>query len=99
MINREMIKAILLSYEDNPDEYGQVKQNTPNKRTIEITKPRLYKHTNVEDIRFNEVEDSSLTFEKTITDADKLLIGDDTYSICFVNPEGRLTQLFLKKDK
>ena len=42
---------------------------------------------------------SSLTFEKTITDADKLLIGDDTYAICFVNPEGRLTQLFLKKDK
>ena len=54
MINREMIKAILLSYEDNPDEYGQVKQNTPNKRTIEITKPKLYKHTNVEDIRFKE---------------------------------------------
>ena len=97
MINREMIKAILLSYEDNPDEYGQVKQNTPNKRTIEITKPKLYKHTNVEDIRFNEIEYIALTFDKSITDANEISIGDDTYRICFVNPQGRLNQLFLKR--
>lgn len=98
MINRELITVQLLTYDDSTDDYGQPKVNTPSKRTIEITVPKLYKHSAVEDIRFNEVEYSSLTFEKSITDANKILYDEKIYSICFVNSEGRLSQVFLKLD-
>ena len=80
MINREMIPAVLLTYDDSLDEYGQPRMTVPSKSDIEITEPKIYKHSPVEDIRFNEIS-----------------IGDDTYRICVVNPQGRLNQLFLKR--
>lgn len=97
MINREMRPAAVLSYEDSLDEYGQSNTGVPTERMIELTL-RIHQHTKVEDIRFNEVTHSALTFDKSIIDANKIRIGDDTYSIEFVNPEGRLTQLFLKHE-
>lgn len=97
MINREMIPAVLLTYDDSLDEYGQPRMTVPSKSDIEITEPKIYKHSPVEDIRFNEIEYIALTFDKSITDVNEISIGDDTYRICFTNPQGRLNQLFLKR--
>jgi hypothetical protein len=97
MINREMITAYILTYDGSLDEYGQPRTDTPTKTAIQVTRPKLYKHTPTEDIRFENVTDSCLCFDKSIKDSNELQIGDDTYLISFVNPEGRLAQLFLVK--
>ena len=96
MINRELIPAILLTYDDTLDEYGQPRKTKPSEGDVKVTKPKLYRHSPEDDIRFNEVQYTSLTFNKSITDANELKIGDTIYSICFANNDGRLAQLFLK---
>ena len=98
MINREMVKAFILTYSEESDAYGELNTGEPTKEECEVTL-RIYNHSKVEDIRFNDVTHTSLIKNKTITDANKLQIGDKIYSIEFVNPEGRFTQLFLKEDK
>lgn len=97
MINREMIPAVLLTYDGSLDEYGQPRMTVPTKSNIEITEPKIYKHSPVEDVRFNAVEYTSLTVTKEISDSNEIMVGEDTYTICFVNPHGRLNQLFLKR--
>lgn len=97
MISRELKPAMVLTYDDTLDEYGQPNKSEPKKRPCEITL-RIYKHTQVEDIRFNDVTHTALTYDKQITDSNKILYNGDTYSVIFVNPEGRLSQLFLKKE-
>lgn len=103
MINREMVKVALLTFDSTLDEFGQPNKNGNTERAIKITKPRIYNHSDVEDIRYTDVTDSSLTFEKGITDSNKISIGEGTdkkvYSIKFINSEGRMTQLFLKREK
>lgn len=97
MINREMIPAVLLTYDDSLDEYGQPRKTVPLKSSIEITEPKIYKHSPVEDVRFNAVEYTSLTITKEISDSNEIMVGEDTYRVCFANPQGRLAQLFLKR--
>lgn len=97
MINREMRKAKLLAFDDSVDGYGRINQGVPQEKDIELTL-RIYQHSNVEDVRFNDVTHMALTANKEVTDANKVTIDGITYSIVFVNPEGRLTQLLLKKD-
>lgn len=99
MINRELRPALLLTYDSDIDDYGQVKQNPPiEQREIEATL-RIYQHSKVEDVRFNDVTHIALTLDKDITEANRLQIGSTLYSIEFVNPEGRMTQVFLKRYK
>lgn len=97
MINRELVTAYILTFDGSLDEYGQPRTTTPEETAIQVTKPKYYKHTPVEDIRFDEVTDSCLTYNKTISDGNEIKVGDDTYFVKFVNNEGRLAQLFLVK--
>ena len=97
MINREKIPAVLLTYDDSLDEYGQPRKSIPDKREVEITEPKIYKHSPVEDVRFNDVEYLSLTLDKSIDDSNELIINEKRYRICFTIPQGRLNQLFLKE--
>ena len=96
MINREMRTALVTSCSKELDAYGVPIEN-PQSRTIEVTL-KLYQHSRVEDIRFNDVTHLALTFDKQITDADKLQIDGKTYKVEFVNNEGRLAQVFLKHE-
>lgn len=98
MINRQMILAELLSYNGEPDEYGQMNTGEPTSQPIELTLT-IYNHSKVEDVRFNNVTHTALTKNKEVTDANKIRIGENMYLIEFVNPDGRLAQLFLKKEK
>lgn len=90
MINREMRKAVLLTYNGDADTYGRINQGEPVERPIELTL-RIYQHSSVDDVRFNDVTHTALTDEKEVTDANKIRIDGIVYSIAFVNPEGRLT--------
>lgn len=91
-INREMIDAYILSYSEETDEYGQIRQGSPTSSAlVKVTKPKIYAHSPTEDIRFNDVTHSCLTFDKNIVEENELKVEDITYLIKFVNPEGRLT--------
>lgn len=97
MINRDMVQATLLTYDQTLDEYGQPRMNEPSERPVEVTKPKLYQHREVEDIRFQDVTHFSFSYNKTVSDANELVVDGISYLIKFVNPEGRVTQLFLIK--
>lgn len=97
MINRELRQAYVLSYDDTLDEYGQPNMGEPKKRECEVTL-RIYRHTREEDIRFNDVTHISLTPDKTITDSNKIEINGEIYDVQFINPDGRLAEVFLKKE-
>ncbi len=96
MINREMRKAQVLTYDTGLDEYGQPNKGAPTERPIELTF-KLFNHRKVEDIRFNDVTHIALTFDRSITDASKIRIDGNDYSIEFVNADARLVQLYLKR--
>lgn len=98
MINRELIKGKLITYDDSTDEYGQINKGSFTEKEIQLTL-KNYKHTKVEDIRFNDVTHISLTKERDINDSNKIKIGETLYSIAFVNDDGRLSEIFLKRDK
>ena len=97
MINRELIPAVLLTYDGSLDAYGQPRTNTPTEKAIQVTEPKLYRHTPVEDIRFEDVTDTCLTPDKNIKDSCEIKVRDITYRITFVINTGRLSQLFLVK--
>lgn len=97
MINRELRKAYVLDYNKTLDEYGQPDMEEPSKRECEVTL-KIYRHSKEEDIRFNDVTHISLTYEKNITDANKIEINGDVYDVQFVNPDGRLAEIYLKKE-
>lgn len=93
-----MISAELLTFDGTLDEYGQPNTKNPTVTPIELTLT-IYNQKRVEDVRFNDVTHTALTKNKEVTDANKIRIGEDMYLIEFVNPDGRLAQLFLKKEK
>jgi hypothetical protein len=95
MINREFRKAILRSYA-GVDAYGQMLSTSVDSREIDITFG-LYNHTETSDVRYQEATHYGLTKEKDINDKQTLAIEGIEYKIIFVNPYGRLTQIFMRK--
>lgn len=96
-INVSLITADLLTYSNDTDDRGWKRKFQPTVKEISITKPTIYKHVQTEDIRFNDVTHCCLTREKDITEANELVIDNINYLIKFVNPDGRLTELFIVK--
>lgn len=97
MINREFRKAILTTY-DGMDAYGQMLTEPTDEREIEVTFG-LYTHGETADVRYQEATHYGLTREKEVTDKQTLTIDGDEYKILFVNAFGRLTQVFLRKNR
>lgn len=96
-INREMVDAFILTYSEEIDAYGQTRKGTPTKTPVKVTRPKIYTHYPTEDIRFNDVTHSCLTFSKNITEENELEVNEVVYLVKFVNPEGRLAQVFVTK--
>lgn len=97
MINREFINATLLSYSREYNDYGELRDTSPIETSITVTKPKLYTHGPTDDVRFQVVTDTCLTYNKDVSDENEIKVGDVTYLISFANHEGRLSQLFLSK--
>lgn len=51
---------------------------------------------NTNNARYNESSHIGLTFNKEISSKNRLKDGDKIYNIIGVNPQGRLSQVFLK---
>ncbi len=94
MINREFRKAKLTTY-GGTDAYGQMLADPTSAREIEITFG-LYQHNETSDVRYQEATHTGLTKDKEIADTQTLTIDGQEYKIIFVNPYGRLTQVFFK---
>lgn len=93
MINRELVNATVETY-GGYDEYGQQLGELQSTKEIKVA-IGYYTHTATEDIRYQDVKYYGLTKDKTITDKDYLIVGDNKYKVLFVNPTTRWAQLFL----
>lgn len=95
VINRDMREATLITL-GGVDEYGQDGTEELETSTINLTFG-LYKHTQVEDIRFQDVEYTGLTFDD-VRDDQIIVLDDVRYRVQFVNTFGRMHQVFLIKE-
>ena len=94
LFNRQSRPLLVRTY-GGVSEYGEQLAEVVEERTIDGTFG-LYTHTNVDDIRYNDVEYTILTKDKQITTNDRVLVDGIEYKVLFVNNYGRLSQLFLK---
>ena len=94
MINRELKDATVVTY-GGVDEYGQMMTTPTASRTISMTFG-MYQHTPTQDIRFQDVKYVGLTSDREISDKDSVIIEGKEYKVSFVNPFGRMTQVFMQ---
>ena len=94
MINREMRQATVVTY-GGIDEYGQMMTTPTASRTISMTFG-MYQHTPTQDIRFQDVKYVGLTSDREISDKDTVIIDGKEYKVSYVNPFGRMTQVFMQ---
>ena len=87
-----MLQAQLFAFGE-VDEYGQETLDLENSSTIHLTFG-LFNHHDTEDVRYQDVEYTGLTFDN-LTDNNVIQIGDNKYKVKFVNPYGRINQVFL----
>lgn len=92
VINRDMKTATLLTM-GGKDEYGQNLAEVQAQTTIQLTFG-LYSHRDASDIRYQDITHTGLTKSK-VNDKQILIIDGKQYKIKFVNPYGRLSQVFL----
>lgn len=94
MINREMRQATVVTY-GGVDEYGQMNTTATASRDTYLTFG-LYQHTNSNDVRYQNVTHYGLTKDSEITDNDIIVIDGVEYKVLFVNPFGRMREVFLQ---
>ena len=97
MINREWEDVQVLSYSDEPDEYGQKRQGAHISRTVKMV-VKIYSQTNeFNDPKYVDVDLIGLTKDKDITDKNELIIDDVKYIVKYVIPSSRLYQVLMKR--
>ena len=87
-------------YSDTPDEYGQsvlIKDETGNpvtqgtvKLSINITSQAIQ-----DNINYKQANYLGLTYDKNISDKYVIQYGDEMLKVLYVNPNGRLNQVFM----
>lgn len=95
MINREMRKVTVKSNSGEKNSYGQKIMND-NTRVVDMV-VKVYRQTNISDIRYNDITNIGLTYEVGITDKDQIIIDNKTYNVIYVIPSGKLHQIFMKR--
>ena len=96
MINRDKQTVKVITFASGKDAYGRPRKNGSTTREVEMF-VSIYQQRNVEDIRYAEVTTIGLTEDKAITDANQVIIGDDTYQVLYAIPSRRLHQVLMKK--
>lgn len=97
-INRDWKKVYILSYIDEIDEYGQLRQNEPTKTEIEMFY-RLYNQSNTDNPLYIDVDMIGLTKCSTITNKNEIEIDGSNYSVKYVIPSGRFYQILMQWQK
>lgn len=94
MINRQMKKAEILYPSKEVDDFGYSEEYTTLKN-IDIA-IMLYNQTNINDVRFKDVEYIGLSECKDLDDSMIIRQDNKQYKIMLVNITKRLGQYFLK---
>lgn len=96
-INRDMKSYMLQKNELFRSESGAEKENWVDIETVDVA---VYKKNDMKVVaseKYIESSHTGLTYCKTIRSDDyRLLRGNKVYTVLDCNPEGRLTNLFLK---
>lgn len=95
VINRSEVKATLKTM-GGQDEYGQDLVDALEEKPITLTFG-LYNHKQTDDVRYEDVEYTGLT-AYDVSDNQIIAIGDKEYKVLFVNPFGRMNQVFLRQN-
>lgn len=96
MINREMKSVSVISYAPGTDSYGQPRKVESGRKTVEMLM-KIYTQNNVSDIRYNDVTTVGLTKDNSITDANVIDDGVNTYSVLYTIPSPRFNTILMKK--
>ena len=94
VITRSAINARLQTM-GGKDRYGQELVNVIEDKPITLTFG-LYNHKQTDDVRYQDVEYTGLT-PYDVSDNQIIVIDNTKYKVLFVNPFGRMSQVFLKK--
>lgn len=94
MVNREMRKVELVSFEPGADKFGQQMTKEVESREIDMTFT-LYSHQADESPLYQDVNYFGLTREKGIADKQVIRVDGHDHKILFVNNFSRLTQVFM----
>ena len=96
MIIREMKPVSVVSFTAGTDAYGQKRKNGSTKRDSQMV-IKIYRQTTVDDIRYTDVTDIGLTYDREITDENEIEYGGNRYTVLYVIPSNRLYQILMKK--
>jgi len=94
VINRSEQPALLYTM-GGQDEYGQDLVEPIAQKKITLTFG-LYNHKQTDDIRYEDVEYTGLT-PYDVADDQVIELNGFKYKVLFVNPFGRMKQVFLRK--
>lgn len=98
MINRELEKVTVISFESGVDEYGQTRTQISGTKEVDMY-IKTYSNQLIDNPKYNEIEYLALTKDKTITSANQIEYNNIKYDIIYVMPSARYNQLFLRKFK
>lgn len=95
MVNREMRKVGLVSFEPGTDKYGQQMTKEADEKTIYMTFG-LFSHQADESPLYQQVNYFGLTREKEIADNQIIRVDGKDHKVLFVNNFSRMTQVFME---
>lgn len=95
MVNRELRKVSLISFEPGADKFGQQMTKESEVKEIMMTFG-LYSHVADESPLYQAVNYFGLTREKNVRDNQVVEIDGKQHKILFVNNFSRLTQVFME---
>lgn len=98
MINREFQEVQVVSFATGKDAYGIKRKSGDSSRTVQMV-VKIYQQQNTSDARYVDVTDIGLTYDKEISDANQIVVGEHTYDVLYVIPSNRLNQILMKRVK
>lgn len=96
MINREYQKVNILTFSEETDDYGQLRQQAPTSQEIDMV-CKIYAQTMTNDMRYKDVEMIGITKNNSITDENEIQIGNINYKVMYVIPSGKYYQILMRK--
>lgn len=102
MIAREMRDYTFYLYSDKPNNYGQqtlIQDEFGNPLAQGFVTLAIYNTSqSVQDnINYKDCSYVGLTYDNSVNDSFVIQYGDEKLKVQYVNPQGRLKQVFLKK--
>lgn len=93
-------KVNVISFKDKKDDYGQRRKkiDQPSRETEMMIVD--YIKTRTDDVRFVDITDLGLTYDRDIDDSNQIITASGTtYNVIYVIPSRRLNQVLLQKVK